>query len=242
MAVADIPEHIRFIGDFYTVFPNRPLGRGTFAEVFLAEDRRTSTRVCVKRIATQANDEDQIRRIETEITALSLASNHPNIVRYFDHADDNGCIWLFMEHLELGDLHNVLRQRHRRLRENDVMTLFQNGASAVQFLHTLETPIIHRDIKLKNILVKQTNNYLVYKLADFGQARILGDEINGRDAAMYTVAGTQYFMAPEFFRNGEHGYLRYDSSVDIFSLGLVYVVAITYDGADADLVPRSGKL
>ena len=57
---------------------------------------------------------------------------------------------------------------------------------------------------------------------------------------MTTTCGSPYFMAPEFSAEMEGG-TKYDSSVDVFSLGLVHLVVLESDGNLRDLIPLSGE-
>ena len=77
--------------------------------------------------------------------------------------------------------------------------------------------IIHRDLKLQNILMTEPNTNAILKLADFGMSRFLGDDL------AQTWLGTPLYMAPEMFKSGE----GYDSKADIWSLGIVLYEILT---------------
>lgn len=234
---------LKVIGHYH-VFTNRLLGSGTFGKVFVAEDLRSRKRVCAKQILHTDEGFDseftreQQQRNQDEVRCLILAKNHPNIVQCFDCITHDGDLWVFMESCALGDLFVFLNHRNQSLTTASVMKIMQHTASAVEFLHSQSPPIIHRDIKLKNILVDEVDERPVYKLADFGLAKLVPEGINLTEFYMGTAAGTLTFMAPEFFSCDE---IRYDASVDVFSLGLVYKVLITYNGEKSFLQPCSGK-
>ncbi len=93
-------------------------------------------------------------------------------------------------------------------------------ASALEYLHGRRPrPVLHRDIKPDNILGRTTSNgNLVWKLADFGIARLL----NQRRAAQYyarTCVGTVIYMAPEVFSDATGA--SYGTPADVWSLGAV---------------------
>jgi serine/threonine protein kinase len=90
--------------------------------------------------------------------------------------------------------------------EPDCLTILLQALDALAYLHNRDEPMVHRDIKPSNILIK-SRNPLHIKLADFGLANI-GWELN-------TACGTPQYVAPEVY-NG-----KYDSAVDIWSLGVV---------------------
>ena len=98
------------------------------------------------------------------------------------------------------------------------------------YLHTLEHPIVHRDLKPKNVLFRNINGKLVAKLADFGLSKIMYV-----DTLLKTVAGTALYMAPEILSSQ-----YYSISVDIFSLGLVFLAMVLYDSLGR-LIPISGQ-
>lgn len=77
--------------------------------------------------------------------------------------------------------------------------------------------IMHRDLKIENILINQINesDYDV-KIADFGLA------IKESDAQMQSICGSPTYIAPEILRG-----LGYDKSCDIFSLGSIFFNLIT---------------
>ena len=92
-----------------------------------------------------------------------------------------------------GDLDQFLkslRKQRSRLQMDQVIDLFIQLLSAVDFLHSKK--ILHRDIKTRNIFLKQ--NYI--KLGDFGISRLM---INTLDKAS-TFIGTPYYMSPEILR------------------------------------------
>ena len=101
--------------------------------------------------------------------------------------------------------------------------------SALNHLHSLENPIIHRDVKPPNILFRREDGNDVVKLADFGISAVLSGEV--RD----TACGTPLFVAPEVLACKPH-----TTAVDIFSLGLIFLGLITMRPTDDKIIPLSG--
>lgn len=85
----------------------------------------------------------------------------------------------------------------------------------VKYLH--ERNIIHRDIKPENILV--IDKELSVKLADFGLAKIIGEE-----SFITTICGTPSYVAPEILENSKHR--KYTRAVDVWSLGVVLYICL----------------
>ena len=94
----------------------------------------------------------------------------------------------------------------KQLTENEVIKLGMDLSRALDYCRKLK--IIHRDIKPENIFVSRFGDF---KLGDFGIARELERTMSG-----FSKKGTYSYMAPEMYK-GE----KYDSRVDIYSLGLV---------------------
>ena len=111
-----------------------------------------------------------------------------------------------------GDLLSFMRKRSK-ISEPTAKVIFKQIIKALQYIH--KKKIVHRDIKLDNILIDLTNTI---KICDFGVSRILqpGD-------IMYEHCGTPAYIAPEIFR--DEGYEGY--SCDVWSAGvtLYYMLA-----------------
>jgi serine/threonine protein kinase len=117
-----------------------------------------------------------------------------------------------LEYLPFGNLKEQHGQRN--LSEVEVLTILEQGASALSYLHEQRPPIVHRDIKPENILVS-SRSPLHIKLSDFGLAKA--------SAYLETACGTVFYIAPEiarYYRRSSRG-LKYTCAVDIWSLGVV---------------------
>jgi serine/threonine protein kinase len=146
---------------------------------------------------------------EVEVTA-SLA--HPNIIRVFTLGEQDGRLYLVMEHLDQPSLEDSM-QTMGKIPEKGVLEIGVGIASALQFAHE-ETGLIHRDIKPGNILFGRGN---IPKLADFGLAAGARSAL-GQQAEIW---GTPYYVSPErLLREPE------DIRSDIYSLGATLYHAI----------------
>lgn len=114
---------------------------------------------------------------------------------------------MILEYIPLGDLEG------HTFSDDDSVTILRQGLSALTYLHELEHPVVHRDIKPGNILVR-SRQPLHIKLSDFG----LSKEGNN----LQTFCGTHNYLAPEVYEGR-----TYTSAVDIWSLGVV-VYDFTY--------------
>ena len=102
-------------------------------------------------------------------------------------------------------------------------SVLHNVASGLAYLHERTSPIIHRDLSAKNVLL---TSQLVAKLADLGMARIVP---HMRVAATMTKApGASVYMPPEAIAPAESNdeKSKYDTTIDIFSLGVVTIFTV----------------
>jgi serine/threonine protein kinase len=162
------------------------LGRGGFAEVYLAEHIHLNTQAAVKLLSTQLAYEDvEIFRNEARMIASLL---HPHIVRVLDFGDENSIPYLVMDYEPNG----TLRLRHpkgSRLPLQLVVSYVQQIANALQYAH--EKRVIHRDIKPENMLIRRNHEII---LTDFGIALVAQ---SSHYQKTQSIAGTLAYMAPE---------------------------------------------
>lgn len=119
---------------------------------------------------------------------------------------------LCMEYCQKGNLRHLLQKpiNISGLEEHEVCCILKDVASGLQHLHSLN--ITHRDIKPENIVLqhcKQRRGNVIYKIIDLGYAKELDD-------STVSFVGTFHYLAPEIFET-----LKYDSSVDYWSLGIM---------------------
>jgi serine/threonine protein kinase len=133
---------------------------------------------------------------------------HRNIVLLHEVFETKTAIVMVMELLAGGDLREYVNQR--RLHEGKARCIFQQLVMALQHIHS--RGIVHRDLKLDNIVVSAGEERPVVKLIDFGSAELC-------ESSTLTWAGTPEFNAPEIF--GAPCGHRYDMrSLDLWSLGV----------------------
>jgi len=180
------------------------LGRGGFAEVYLAEHIHLNTQAAVKLLSTQlANEDIELFRNEARMIASLL---HSHIVRVLDFGVENSVPYLVMDYAPNG----TLRLRHpkgSRLTLQLVVGYVQQIAQALQYAH--EKRVIHRDIKPENMLIGRNSEIL---LTDFGIALVAQSSHNQKTQ---NIAGTLAYMAPEQIQAHPR------PSSDQYSLGIV---------------------
>ena len=210
------------------------IGKGAFGEVFLTSKRGTTQLFATKKVPKSKADSPQIKKyFINEITILREIS-HPYIIHFetIKHTIHN--YYIITEFCNGGDLFNCLK-KYKQLHYNYAFTeeivqhLMRQIVSAIKYLHSKR--IIHRDLKLENILVNFDNdndkanvNMLKakIKIIDFGFATHLGTA-NLR----YSTLGSPINMDPTLLNklvnknNGVSNLIGYDEKADIWSLGTV---------------------
>jgi len=208
----------------------KSLGKGAFGEVFLTQKKGYKELFATKRLDRAFSEKpENIKRLANEITLLKKI-NHPNIVRLIDLKKTKSHCYIVMEFCNGGDLSGCLKKykaAHRRpFPEEVVQYIMRQVVSGLAFLHS--NKIIHRDLKLDNILVtfpsendKKSLNMMkaTAKIIDFGFATKLH---SSKSNLTYTVLGTPSNMDPQLLKNMETrtpNQQGYDEKADIWSLG-----------------------
>ena len=190
----------------------RELGQGGMGTVYLAQDSGLHRQVALKILRSDLGDDPSFAKKFLEEVEVTASLAHPNIIRVFTLGEQDGRLYLVMEHLDQPSLENRM-ENQTKVTERDVLEIGLGIASALQFAHE-ETGLIHRDIKPGNILFGRGN---IPKLADFGLAAGARSAQGQQDE----IWGTPYYVSPErLLREPE------DIRSDIYSLGATLFHAI----------------
>jgi tRNA A-37 threonylcarbamoyl transferase component Bud32 len=152
------------------------------------------TQVVVKESVVAEIVDQSIREKAHELFSrearLLMICNHPRIARILDHFTENSRDYLVTEFIEGRTLRQVVCEDGRQT-EALVLKWAQSIVELFVYLHSLEPPIIHRDISPDNLILSQSNDIF---LIDFGAANDTIGNLTG------TMIGKQSYMAPEQFR------------------------------------------
>lgn len=153
--------------EFYRI--GRVLGKGAFGKVSLAMHKLSEQLVAIKSMSreTLQCEADQRRRTKLEMGILKQCS-HPNVVRLFDTFETTKHICFVIELCSGGDLFLYIKKR-RRLKEDVARFFFKQLVEGLAYIHNARK-VVHRDIKLENILLDASGNV---KICDFGVSRQL---------------------------------------------------------------------
>uniref|UniRef100_A0A7N0VE53 non-specific serine/threonine protein kinase n=1 Tax=Kalanchoe fedtschenkoi TaxID=63787 RepID=A0A7N0VE53_KALFE len=181
------------------------IGRGGFAEVKLAVHTLTGVEVAIKIIPRKLAPESA-KTVKREINILRLLV-HPHIVRLYEVVVTPTEIHLVMELMKNGELYNYVVQHGGRLGEDEARRFFQQIISGVDWCH--RNRIVHRDLKLENLLLDRHNNV---KITDFGLSNVMRD---GR--FLKESCGSRDYAAPEIISGTPYA----GPEVDVWSCGVI---------------------
>lgn len=212
------------------------VSQGGFAHVYTATcDPPTADEVvCLKRVAVP--NKALLNLLRAEVDAMQRLKGCPNIVQYIDsHAERNKDpsiggyeVFVLMEYCEGGGLIDFMNTRLRdQLREHEVLKIMYDVTRGLAAMHYLHPPLIHRDLKIENVLLTANGDY---KLCDFGSAspvlrapknaqelQVLDDDIKHHTTAQY--------RAPEMI--DMYAGFPIDEKSDIWALG-VFLYKLCY--------------
>ena len=194
----------------------KDLGQGTFGLVQLGKHKKTGVKVAIKHINIQKSKNNKsipIQFITSEIESLKKLSTHSNIINLLNYIIFSDKVLLYFDYCSFGDLYSLLNQcDHFSLRIS--FKYFLQLLSSINTCHKLN--IVHRDLKLKNILIDDT---FQLKVADFGLASIVNSK-NSKNETMYNV-GTPKYRAPELLEHVQSN-LKVLKACDVFSLSIIF--------------------
>jgi serine/threonine protein kinase len=201
----------------------KKLDQGTFSKVYLARDMNNNKILALKKIDEKILSDKGKNYLLNEIKILRMF-NHPNIIKLYFVLKKPNFTYLGIEYCNGGslsdNLYDYIKQHKKPFPEKLVQKIMKQILAGVKCLH--EKGIIHRDLKLKNILIYYDNdsdlkNHNLYgatiKIIDFNTSYILNSFMP------YSVVGTPLNMAPSIAQNMFNAPKPYDDKIDIWSLG-----------------------
>lgn len=186
----------------------RQLGQGGMGAVYEAIDERLDTTVALKE--TLFTDERLRRQFEREARLLARL-HHPALPRVSDHFSEGDGQFLIMQYIAGDDLAEMMTGRQGPFPATQVLTWADQLLDALDYLHTQEPQIIHRDIKPQNLKLTSRGQII---LLDFGLAKG-----QGGDVSRATTAASIFGYTPNYAPLEQIQGLGTDSRSDLYSLG-----------------------
>lgn len=208
------------------------IGKGGMSKVYLARDQRLNKQWAIKEIQKNARDENDEAVSQSAIAEANMikALDHPYIVRITDIIELEDVIYIVEDFVEGQTLGEILAKEGPQPQERVIKWAIQL-CEALEYLHTREHPIIYRDMKPANVMLRTEGDNWEndkIKIIDFGIARTYKED-NIEDTKSL---GTRGYAAPEQF--GGQG--QTDARTDIYCLGKTLYHLLTgkfpYDNMD----------
>lgn len=199
----------------------KEVGRGGMSIVYLARDNRLNKQWAVKEMKNDGSKSTQtlLKGLEREANILKNV-DHPVLPRIVDIINQEGTIYVVMDFIEGTTISDRLKKEGAQPQDLVVEWGLQL-ASALDYLHNMNPPVIYRDMKPSNVMIKPEGGV---KLIDFGTAKEYIIENN----ADTTALGTRGYAAPEQFGDAQgRGIYNTDARTDIYNLGATLYHIVT---------------
>ena len=199
----------------------KEVGRGGMSIVYLARDNRLNKQWAVKEIKNDGSKSTKtlLKGLEREANILKNV-DHPVLPRIVDIINQEGVIYVVMDFIEGETISDRLKKEGAQPQELVIEWGLQL-ASALDYLHNMNPPVIYRDMKPSNVMIKPEGGV---KLIDFGTAK----EYDVENNADTTALGTRGYAAPEQFGDSKgRGIYNTDERTDIYNLGATLYHIVT---------------
>ena len=191
------------------------LGEGSFASVYMVQNRITESIRAMKVISKSSNtSEEDEREIVNEINILKIM-DHPNILKIFEFYSSKEAYSIITEFCSGGELFQEITENGPFNEKYTAYVMFQIF-SAINYCHNMN--IIHRDLKPENILIvdRNKNNFPRIKVCDFGTSKMVE-----KGAVQRKLVGSSYYIAPEVIKK------NYNEKCDIWSCGVILYILLS---------------
>mmetsp|Transcript_18110 Transcript_18110/g.51079 ORF Transcript_18110/g.51079 Transcript_18110/m.51079 type:complete len:282 (-) Transcript_18110:14-859(-) len=207
------------------------IGSGCDSAVYKAHHETSSEEAAIKVVdirelaKKEGKPLSKIRERVTREVKILHALDHPYIVKLYDFYEKDGILAIVMEFVSRGELLSYIGPKGGP--ENEVRNVFKQLLEAVQYCH--DHNVIHRDLKLENLLVDKNYNL---KVMDFGFANFSAT----KTMRMKTLCGTLMYLAPEIFLGKQYQ----GPPVDVWAMGVILYAMVTgrFPFADTPELPR----
>ena len=217
-------ENIRQIYNFEKI-----LGKGSFGLVRIISLKKEPEKKFALKIIEKDKVKDKVYLLEREITILRTM-DHPNIINFYETYQDSKYLYIVMEYCSGGDLMDKILQK-THLEEKVVCDIMEKLFSAINYVH--KKKIVHRDLKLENVLFFDKSPNSDLKIIDFGLSAIVKAKFHSffshnenPDIApndLNSKVGTPLYVAPEVLKG------NYSYECDIWSLGVIMFMLLSGD-------------
>jgi serine/threonine-protein kinase len=189
------------------------VGEGGMSCVYLARDQRLNKQWAIKEVKQTGNRRQDELIAQSFITEANMMKklDHPMLPRIVDIVTQDASIFVVMDYVEGQSLEQIVKQ-HGPQPQESVIAWGKDLSQALEYLHSCSPPIIYRDMKPANVMLKPDGTV---RIIDFGIARELKEQQADEKVGDTTMLGTRGYAAPEQFG----GIGQTDRRTDIYCLG-----------------------
>jgi len=210
------------------------IGLGGFATVHKGLDRLNNSFVAIKEVdkthysPTDSSLEREVYILSevpflpssapSKLTSMQSKVQHSNIVKLICTYVTPSKVFIVTELAAGGELLERIIE-HGKFAEEDARSVIHQVLQGVEYLHMRK--VVHRDLKLENILLSDKTPQAKVKIADFGLARFFAD-----DSELRTICGSPLYVAPEILDIGTSSE-TYTPAVDMWSVGVILFILLS---------------
>ena len=228
--------------DFHVKFNAiKMIGKGSFARVYLVEDKETKAKFAVKAFSKEylLSQSKGKESLMNEIEIMQLVK-HGNIMNLEELHESKNSIYLVLELLEGGELFNFVSSKNS-ISVHEICRVMRCLLEALSYLS--DKKLMHRDLKPENMILKDKGDLqnATLKLVDFGLATQC-------DVPEYLFkrCGTPGYVAPEIINAPSNENIHYSPKCDVFSAGIIFFILLTgkspFDGKSFQEILNQNKL
>lgn len=202
----------------------RLLGRGGFSEVWLAEDSLTGLKVAIKVYAPGTGLDSDGMSVFSKELSLVYNLHHTNLLKPQHFDQYNNRPYLVLPYCEQGSALKLVGQ----MPEEEAWRFLRDVAAGLEYLHALEPPVIHQDIKPDNVLRDSTGTFMI---TDFGISTKIRSTLRKSVNQAENSGGTMAYMGPERFSKHPMAIM----ASDVWALGATLFELLSGDPPFGDL-------
>ena len=211
-SLLSIPDEIPLNINIFSI--GKCLGHGQYGRVYYAEDKFLRKKFAIKIIEKKMLNKNY-SQLKYEIE-IHVRLKHKNIIEMYAYFYDENFIYILFEYARFGSLFDVIKTHNKLTKEKIFQIIYQISNS---LLHLKQKKIVHKDIKLENILVTDLNeNFIVVKLGDFGCAT----QCFTKKIFQFSKKGTAQYLSPEIIITH-----KFDYKADVWALGIIIYEILT---------------
>ena len=212
-SLSEIPDEIPLNINIFSI--GKCLGHGQYGRVYFAEDKFIKKKFAIKIIEKKMLNKNYSQlKIEIEI---HVRLKHKNIIEMYAYFYDENFIYILFEYAPFGSLFDVLKTQNKLITKEKIFQIIYQISKAL--LHLKQKKIVHKDLKLENILVTDLNeNNITVKLGDFGCAT----QCFTKKIFQFSKKGTAQYLSPEIIITH-----KFDYKADVWALGIIIYEILT---------------